>query len=385
MYFGIIKFDSTSERFMKMNKMTHHTSASRNFWLTAVLFLALLPVFGFYSHAEKRIDHAHEQRHAAFLLAEELRHSSDELSRMAHSYVVTGDPLFKQYFQAILDIRDGRLPRPEGYGYAYWDLVLANPQAHRPPARVGPTIALLDLLRQTGVSEAEFARLAEAKAHSDALTALERAAMDLVAASDTLGKNRAEFWSAAERARAQLMLHDENYHRAKAGIMQPINEFFVMMEQRGTATIRSAENLAMLLRLLFIATTLAAIFMLWRAYASLRRTLGGSADEIHAQIHRIGRGDFSSTITIAPGMENSVLAKLSEMQDKLLVHESEQQSNKAALLSSTANFNEAQRLAHVGSWSLDLANDELVWSDVVFRMFEIDKDRFGASYAAFLA
>ncbi|MDP2171975.1 MAG: EAL domain-containing protein [Rhodocyclaceae bacterium] len=366
-----------------MTKKTPHTSASRNFWLTAALFLALLPVFGFYIHAEKRIDRAHEQHHAAFRLADELRHSSNELSRMAHSYVVTGDPLFKQYFQDILDIRDGRLPRPEGYDHAYWDRVLANPQALR--TQDGPTIALLDLLRQTGVSEAEFARLAEAKARSDALTTLERAAMDLVTASGTLGKNRAEFWSAAERARARLMLYDENYHRAKDGIMQPINEFSVMMEQRGAATVRSAEDLAMLLRLLFIGTTLAAAFFLWRAYASLRRTLGGSVDEIHAQILRIGRGDFSSAITIAPGMENSVRAKLSEMQNKLHAQEIEQQRNEAALLSSTAHFNEAQRLAHVGSWTLDLANDELVWSDEVFRLFEIDKDRFGASYAAFLA
>ncbi len=374
-----------------MTKKTPHTSASRNIRLTAALFLALLPVFGFYIHAEKRIDRAHEQRHAAFLLADELRHSSDELSRMARSYVMTGNPRFKQYFQDILDIRDGRLPRPESYGRAYWDLVLANslanPQALRPHdgSTIGPTIALLDLLRQSGVSDAEFARLAEAKAHSDALTALERAAMDLVTASGALGKNRAEFWSAAEQARARLMLHDENYHRAKADIMQPINEFFLMMERRGAATVRSAEDLAMLLRLLFIATALAAAFMLWRTYANMRGTLGGSVDEIHARILRIGRGDFSSAITITPGMENSVLAKLAEMQDKLHAHDIEQQRNEAALLSTTAHLNEAQRLAQVGSWTLDLAHDKLVWSDEVFRLFEIDKDRFDASYAAFLA
>jgi PAS domain S-box-containing protein len=47
-------------------------------------------------------------------------------------------------------------------------------------------------------------------------------------------------------------------------------------------------------------------------------------------------------------------------------------------------FNEAQRLAKVGSWELDLLNNHLHWSDEIFRIFEIDKTRFGASYEAFL-
>ncbi|MGA1475890.1 MAG: PAS domain S-box protein, partial [Prochlorothrix sp.] len=44
----------------------------------------------------------------------------------------------------------------------------------------------------------------------------------------------------------------------------------------------------------------------------------------------------------------------------------------------------AQRMAHVGSWELDLANDSLYWSEEVFRIFEIDSTQFGASYDAFL-
>ncbi len=47
-------------------------------------------------------------------------------------------------------------------------------------------------------------------------------------------------------------------------------------------------------------------------------------------------------------------------------------------------LNEAQRLAKVGSWDLDLINNKLTWSDEIFRMFEIEKERFSASYEAFL-
>ncbi len=45
---------------------------------------------------------------------------------------------------------------------------------------------------------------------------------------------------------------------------------------------------------------------------------------------------------------------------------------------------EAQRIAHLGNWELDLETNLLSWSDEIFRIFEIDKDKFGASYDAFL-
>lgn len=45
---------------------------------------------------------------------------------------------------------------------------------------------------------------------------------------------------------------------------------------------------------------------------------------------------------------------------------------------------EAQRIAQIGCWELDLSNYKLVWSKEIFRIFEIDPERFGASYEAFL-
>jgi PAS domain S-box-containing protein len=45
---------------------------------------------------------------------------------------------------------------------------------------------------------------------------------------------------------------------------------------------------------------------------------------------------------------------------------------------------EAQRIAHVGSWDVDIVNDVLHWSDEIFRIWEIDKAQFKADFAAFL-
>jgi len=56
-----------------------------------------------------------------------------------------------------------------------------------------------------------------------------------------------------------------------------------------------------------------------------------------------------------------------------------------ALKESEARLREAHRLAHIGHWELDLLTSELLWSDEIFRIFEIDPDRFGASYEYFLS
>lgn len=56
----------------------------------------------------------------------------------------------------------------------------------------------------------------------------------------------------------------------------------------------------------------------------------------------------------------------------------------ARLRRSESLLKEAQRLALMGSWELDPSSNKLSWSDEVFRIFEIDPKRFGASYEAFL-
>lgn len=51
---------------------------------------------------------------------------------------------------------------------------------------------------------------------------------------------------------------------------------------------------------------------------------------------------------------------------------------------SMERLNEAQRIAQVGNWELDLIGGYLYWSDEIFDLFEIDRAKFGASYEAFL-
>ena len=54
------------------------------------------------------------------------------------------------------------------------------------------------------------------------------------------------------------------------------------------------------------------------------------------------------------------------------------------LLRSEHGLAEAQRIVHLGNWDLDLETNVLTWSDEIYRIFEIDPEKFGASFDAFL-
>jgi signal transduction histidine kinase len=278
---------------------------SRCFWLTLGMFAVFATTFGLYAFSEKKVDRANEARQRSYLLAGELRQSSDDLTRMVRTYVVTGAPIYKEHYQEILDIRDGKKPRPADYHAIYWDLVLADDLRPRPS---GPAVPLLDLMRRAGFTEVEFASLAQAKANSDALTDSEFAAMALIESANP---------PADARARAIRMLHDAFYHQAKAAIMRPINEFDRIADQRTGEAVHAAKAVATRMRAALILFGVLLISLLWSTRRSLYAILGGSVNELYTRIVHLGRGNFSSVISVPARRDNSVLGWLSETQTNL--------------------------------------------------------------------
>lgn len=55
-----------------------------------------------------------------------------------------------------------------------------------------------------------------------------------------------------------------------------------------------------------------------------------------------------------------------------------------SLTASRNDLNEAQRIARMGSWVLDLQHNTLNWSDEIFRIFDMDPNAFSPSYELFL-
>lgn len=283
-----------------LNKLTYF---NMRLTLAVIIFIVFLFSFFAYVEAERAIDKAHHIRLQSFLLADELRQSSDDLTRMVRTYAVTGDERYRQHFDEIFAIRNGQLPRPENYHFIYWDLVDATNQRPRPFAEPE---ALLERMRKVGFTEVELFQLVSAKQASDNLAAIEQQAIQGVASGDTL-----------LREQALTLLHDDAYHQAKAGIMQPIDQLYSMMSVRTKLAVEQAERQAWRLRWLFIALGLMLVFFLWHLKRRELATLGAPVTELYQRIIALGHGDFSTEIAIPKGKENTVLGWLAETRRRL--------------------------------------------------------------------
>ena len=186
------------------------TSFKRHIRYTLAVLMVLVGVFVVYVSFEKTIDAANHQRLRSVKLADEMRRSSDDLSRL---YVVTGDALYQRSYETVLDVREGRSPRPHNEGILSLDLRSDAAQ----PARGGDAVALLDLMRRAGFTDEELALLTQSKTLSDELTHTEREAMRL---REVQGSG-----AEASHARALALLHDEAYLATRRAIMQPIERF----------------------------------------------------------------------------------------------------------------------------------------------------------------
>lgn len=293
---------------IKMSTRNNRFEISLNTALVIGLFIALVITFALYVHAEKQVDRSNDLRHQSLLLANELRQSSDDLTRMVRSYIATANPIYQTYYHTIIAIREGKLPRPHDYRNSYWELALVDRQP--PSSPTDPQIALLDLMRQNKFSDKELELLARAKTNSDTLTNTEISAMKLVEmAGDDLEK---------QRVQAFAMVFGDSYNLAKANIMEPINQCYTLMDERTRTAVTESEHNALMVRLALIGFGLSLIFMLWRINQTLRTTLGGSLNEVFTQITHIGKGEFSTPINVSKNQQDTILGWLAETQSNLV-------------------------------------------------------------------
>lgn len=219
---------------------------------------------------QKDITAAQERRYQSYVLADELRQSSDDLTRLARTYVVTADPRFEEQYWAVLDIRNGKSPRPLNYERIYWDFMAADGLK---PRGDGKAVALQQLMKEQGFTEAEFVKLKEAQANSDGLVKIETIAMNAVKGLFDDGKGNYTQKGERNPELARQLMHSNEYHLEKAKIMKPIDEFFSMLDQRTSGEVQVLVQQSYLLFYVLLATVGLAILTLTVLYISIFRTV----------------------------------------------------------------------------------------------------------------
>ncbi len=212
--------------------------------------------FNVLSFAEK-LKQSFETRYSSYQVADELRQSSDDLTRLARTYALTGNSDYESMYMDILAIRNGEKPLPEKYHQIYWDLVINYGQKPKPD---GQTISIQKRMEELGFSQSEFALLKEAQNNSDALVNLEVKAMNAVKGI-FLDPSSGQYTMKGEpdKSMAAELLHSKKYHVEKAKIMKPIDDFFSELENRTFGYVLNdfgALNNAVIITLYLMAATI---------------------------------------------------------------------------------------------------------------------------------
>jgi len=174
----------------------------------------------------------------SYNIANELRQSSDDLTRMARTYVSTGNAIYEQYYFKILAIRNGEAPRPKKYPSTYWYTSLATDSTSL--SNLGEPVPLHTLMHEMGFTEKEFSLLRKSQSRSDTLVRLERQAFAAMKGLFDDGNGNFTIKGKPNRAFATNLLFSPQYNEAKVSIMEPIQEFLEAVEYR-----MASENMAL--------------------------------------------------------------------------------------------------------------------------------------------
>ncbi|MHC6203742.1 methyl-accepting chemotaxis protein [Breznakiellaceae bacterium SP9] len=177
--------------------------------------LAVAAMLAYLIQCNRQVQNAADQRFYSMLLVDELRASSDELTKEVRNYAVTGSPEAERAYNKVLAVMGGEEPRPANS--------LIAPGQRR---------VLLELLKEYGVTDAEFALVDQANALSDALVPLEVEAMNAVKGifKDTQGNYTVQ--GEPDREKALSMVFSNAYTNEVVKIMAPMDQFEQMVNRR---------------------------------------------------------------------------------------------------------------------------------------------------------
>ncbi|SER53594.1 methyl-accepting chemotaxis protein [Giesbergeria anulus] len=289
--------------------------------------------------ANTRLADINHARYASYLLADELRQSSDDLTRLARTYVVSGDAEYERQYFEILEIRNGKHPRPRNYEKIYWDFRAAGLEV---PKDTDAATPLQTLMKQAGFTDAEFAKLKEAENNSNELVQTETIAMNLVKGKLADGKGGFTLEGAPDLEKARAMMHDKNYHLFKAKIMKPVNEFLHLLDQRTNAAVAQAHSDKNfwygVLLLIAMFTVLVAALGLWLFKTQIMHLIGAEPVVVRQAAEAVRAGNLAQNITVATTDRGSVMAAMRAMQEQLATMVSNVRNNAENVATSSAEI-----------------------------------------------
>ncbi|MBE0648258.1 MAG: hypothetical protein IH596_10790, partial [Bacteroidales bacterium] len=267
---------------------------------------------------QNKLQQSETNRYESYLRADELRQSSDDLTRLARTYVSTGDEKYEKMYWEVLAIRNGELPRPLKYEKIYWDYMAYNGEKPRPD---GEKIPLQVMFEQLGFSTAEFAKLKESQKNSDSLVWIETIAMNAMKGKFDDGTGHFTKQGKPDYELARKLMFSPDYHKEKVRIMKPIDDFFTLLDSRTKAavvTYRSQSDIYfIILIVLSVFLVITSIFGYLVIRQNVVRKLGANPSDIENITRKVARGELDFKGSEFDDTATGVLASVWKMVESL--------------------------------------------------------------------
>lgn len=265
------------------------------------------------------------QKYYSYQLADELRQSSDDLTRMARTYAVTGNEKYQKFFNRILTIRNGETPRPQDYNDIYWDLVTGD--AEQDSAEAGEKISLESRMLSAGFTVQEFALLKDSQNQSDSLVKLENIAMHALKGEFDDGTGSFQVKKTPDQPLAIQILHGQQYHVAKAKIMKPLRDFTQMVNQRTSILVSGLQNEVHRRVQLGLVLALALLGLLSIGYTVILRLVLRPIRLLSLAVQQLEQGKFAEIQSIRGVRElNQLVTAFNQMASILHQREKEKET-----------------------------------------------------------
>jgi len=271
----------------------------------AILFFLVLNALLLYANYNQTlIIQSERNRYASITTANEFLRNSEELTKMARLYTTTGQAKYKRYFEDILAIRNGKLPRPKNYSPYYWDYVLGHTQTHQAN---GDLISYTNRVKDLNFSDFELQMLKKSEQKANELASLEQKAFDLMQQPAPNDGSSAAYKKNKELA--SNLLHSEQYLQIKAKLLEPIEEFQLAVEARTEKIFMQQQLKQQYILYAFQAITFLALILCIIAYRYTDRQVVQPINALHHQAKKVAEGIYSSRNHIAVKNDLKTLGK----------------------------------------------------------------------------
>ena len=233
-----------------------------------------------------------DQKEKSVAIANELRQSSENLTRACRVFVVTANKKYRDEYNETVAWRNGSIPRPTSFNIY-----------------PGRTVSEIDLLKEFGCTEDEIALCNMATLLSDELIKTEDQAMNTITNGTIAAGPHLILPGESIKDFASRIVNDDAYHREINKIMTPIDKFIDTLSERTTSeqnkAVRKFNTYQVITLGIMIIVAISVIMFVVSAFKLLILPL----IQTSAVFAQVSKGDLTSRMHIESSNEIGKMAQ----------------------------------------------------------------------------